>query len=90
MKQNMTAFESLRRYSDPKTGKTTIEVDELNFLKNPAHPYGWLKRHLLNQWLKWALEHSDVIIASDQTTAFDIHRFYYIPSDRISVKPKGV
>jgi hypothetical protein len=36
--------------------------------------------------LKWALRHSDTIIAGDATTAFDIHRFYYIPSDRITVR----
>ena len=61
-------------------------IDELDFLKNPKHRYGWIKRHFLNIWLKWALGNSDIIIAGDPTTAFDIHRFYYIPSDRITVR----
>ena len=82
----MTSFDSLKRYTDAQTGKTTLEVDELDFLKNPKHRYGWIKRHLLNIWLIWALRHSDTIIAGDATTAFDIHRFYYIPSDRITVR----
>ena len=82
----MTSYDSLRRYKDSQTGKTTLEIDELDFLKNPEHRYGWIKRHYLNQWLKWALENSDVIIAGDPTTAFDIHRFYYIPSERITVQ----
>jgi hypothetical protein len=82
----MASFDSLRRYTDASTGKTILEVDELDFLKNPKHRYGWIKRHFLNIWLKWALRHSDTIIAGDATTAFDIHRFYYIPSDRITVR----
>lgn len=86
MKNSMTSFDSLKRYTDAQTGKTTLEVDELDFLKNPKHRYGWIKRHFLNIWLKWALRHSDTIIAGDATTAFDIHRFYYIPSDRITVR----
>ena len=86
MKQSMTSFESLRRYTDSQTGKTTIEIDELEFLKNPEHRYGWIKRHFLNIWLKWALENSDTIIAGDPTTAFDIHRFYYIPAEHIAIK----
>ena len=82
----MTNFNTLRRYVDQSSGKIVLEVDDLEFLKNPKHRYGWLKRHFLSQWLKWALNHSDIIIASDKTTAFDIHRFYYIPSARITVK----
>ena len=82
----MASFDSLRRYTDASTGKTILEVDELDFLKNPKHRYGWIKRHFLNLWLKWALDHSDTIIAADSTTAFDIHRFYYIPSSRITVR----
>ena len=86
MKENMTSFDSLRRYTDSQTGKRTLEIDELDFLKNPKHRYGWIKRHFLNIWLKWALENSDIIIAGDPVTAFDIHRFYYIPSERITIK----
>ena len=82
----MTSFDSLRRYTDGQTGKRTLEVDDLDFLKNPKHRYGWIKRHFLNIWLKWALGNSDIIIAGDPTTAFDIHRFYYIPSERITVR----
>ena len=82
----MASFDSLRRYTDASTGKTILEVDELDFLKNPKHRYGWIKRHFLNIWLKWALGNSDIIIAGNPTTAFDIHRFYYIPSERITVR----
>lgn len=82
----MTDFGTLRRHIDLQTGKKVLEIDELDFLKNPKHRYGWIRRHFLNIWLKWALRHSDTIIAGDATTAFDIHRFYYIPSSRITVR----
>lgn len=82
----MTNFETLRRYIDPSNGKVVLEVDDLEFLKNPDHHYGWVKRHFLSHWLKWALNNSDVIVAGDHATAFDIHRFYYIPTCRITVK----
>ena len=82
----MTNFGTLRRYVDQSNGKVTLEIDDLEFLKNPDHRFGWIKRHFLSHWLKWALNHSDVIIAGEQTTAFDIHRFYYIPSARIIIR----
>ena len=82
----MTDFGTIRRYIDTKTGKIILEIDELNFLKNPSHNYGWIKRHFLSYWLNWALNHSDTILAGNPTTAFDIHRFYYIPTDRITIR----
>ena len=82
----MANFDTLRRYVDPSDGKVILEIDDLEFLKNPEHRYGWFKRHFLSHWLKWALNNSDVIVAGDHATAFDIHRFYYIPSDLITVR----
>lgn len=86
MIQNMINFDIIRRYTDSQTGKITLEVDDLDFLKNPSHHYGWFKRHFLSHWLKWALCNSDIIIAGNKTTAFDIHRFYYIPAEHITIK----
>ena len=83
----MKHFENLRRYVNPETGKTVLEVDDLEFLRNPKHHYNWFQRHIRHHWLRWALKHSDLIIAADPETAFDIHRFYFIPSERISVRP---
>ena len=76
----------MRRYTDSLTGDTVIQVNDLSFLKNPSHPYGWFRRHFLHHWLKWALKHSDRIVAADEDTAFDIHRFYFIPHENIQVK----
>jgi hypothetical protein len=76
----------MRRYADSQTGETVIEVSDLSFLKNPSHPFGWFRRHFLHHWLKWALRHSDRIVAADEETAFDIHRFYFISRERINIK----
>ena len=84
MRQDM---EIMRRYKDAATGNMVIEVDDLSFLTDPSHPYGWLRRHFLHHWLKWVLRHSDRIVASDTTTAFNIHRFYFIPLERIHIRP---
>ena len=79
--------EIMRRYIDPSTVETVIEVRDLSFLRDPSHPYGWFRRHWLHHRLKWALRHSDRILAADEQTAFDIHRFYFIPSERIALRP---
>jgi hypothetical protein len=78
----------MRRYTDSETGETVVEVTDLSFLKNPSHPFGWFRRHFLHHWLKWALRHSDRIVAADEETAFDIHRFYFIPRERIRIIPR--
>jgi hypothetical protein len=76
---------TMKRYVDSATGRTVIEVRDLSFLTDPAHSYGWFRRHFLHHWLKWALRHSDCILASDDQTAFNIHRFYFIPLERIAM-----
>ncbi len=80
-------FDTFRRYADPEAGKTVLEITDLQFLKDPAHRYNWFQRHFRHHWLKWALRHSDVIAAADEATAFDIHRFYFVPKERIEVRP---
>ena len=77
----------MQRYIDPSAGETVVEVRDLSFLRDPSHPYGWLRRHWFHHRLKWILRHSDCILAADEQTAFDIHRFYFIPSERIAVRP---
>ena len=77
---------TMRRYVEQATGETVVEVRDLSFLTDPSHPDGWLRRHFLHHWLKWALRHSDRIIASDDQTAFNIHRFYFIPLERIRIR----
>lgn len=77
---------TMRRYVEKATGKTVVEVSDLSFLTDSSHPYGWFRRHFLHHWLKWALRHTDRIIAADDQTAFNIHRFYFIPLERIEAR----
>lgn len=62
-----------------------MEVNDLSFLKEKDHPYGWLKRHFLHFRLKLALQKVDVIYVSDTTTGIDLVRYYFIPKDKIIV-----
>ncbi len=75
----------MRKYKDRKTGKITMEVRDLSFLKEKDHPYGWFKRHLLHFRLKIALQRVDIIYVGDTTTGIDLVRYYFVPKDKIAV-----
>ena len=77
---------TMSRYVEEATGRTVVKVYDLSFLTDQSHPYGWLRRHFLHHWLKWALRHSDTIVAANDHTAFNIHRFYFVPLERIEVR----
>ena len=82
----MASFDSLRRYTDASTGKTVLEIDNLDFLKNPMHRYGWIKRHYKHFRLRRALKKAKAIIAADPQVAFGIRHYYFIPKERITVR----
>jgi hypothetical protein len=75
----------MRKYKDRKTGKIIIEINDLSFLKEKDHPYGWFKRHFLHFRLKLALRRVDIIHVSDTVTGIDLVRYYFIPKDKIIV-----
>jgi hypothetical protein len=75
----------MKKYRDRKTGKITMEVSDLSFLKEKSHPYGWLKRHYLHFRLKLALRRVDIIYVPDTTTGIDLVRYYFVPKDKIAV-----
>ena len=62
-----------------------MEVNDLSFLKEKEHPYGWLKRHFLHFRLKLALLNVDTIYVSDTTTGIDLVRYYFVPKEKIVV-----
>ena len=75
----------MKKYKD-KEGRTVVETEELSFLTDRAHRYGWLRRHFIHHRLRLALKNADRVIAPDGETAENIHRCYFIPRDIISVK----
>lgn len=62
-----------------------MEVDDLSFLKEKDHPYGWFKRHFLHLRLKLALRNVDIIYVRDTTTGIDLVRYYFVPKEKIAV-----
>lgn len=59
-------------------------VTSMGFVSSPSG-YSWLKRHLMNLSFHILRRHADIYIAADTATKEDIHRYYFIPRDRIGV-----
>jgi hypothetical protein len=75
----------MKKYIDAE-GRTVVETEELSFLTDHAHRYGWLRRHFLHHRLRLALKKADKVIAPDAETAENIHRFYFIARERIIIR----
>lgn len=75
----------MKKYRDIE-GKRVVEVSDLSYLTDRNHRYNWLQRHYHHHRLRRALKKASKIIAADKTVAYDIHRFYFIPINRISLK----
>ena len=75
----------MRKYKDNKK-RRVVEVDDLSFLSDRNHSYGWLRRHYRHFRLRRALKKAKVIIASDTKVALEITRYYFIPKDRINIR----
>lgn len=73
----------MKRYVDRTTGERILEVSDLSFLKEREHPYGWLKRHRLHVGIHLALRWADKVRVSDEETARDLARFYFVPKETI-------
>ena len=76
----------MRKYSDYRISKNVVEVDDLSFLSDRNHEYGWIRRHYRHHKLRRALKRADMIIAGTPKVATDIARYYFIPKERISIK----
>lgn len=75
----------MKKYRDIE-GRRVVEVSDLSYLTDKNHRYNWLQRHYHHHRLRRALKKASKIIAADKTVAYDIHRFYFIPINRISFK----
>ena len=76
---------AMKRYNDYRTSKRTVEVHDLSFLSDPAHHYGWFKRHYRHHKLRRALKKAEVIIAHNTKVATDLTRYYFIPKERVTI-----
>lgn len=75
----------MKKYRDIE-GRRVVEVSDLSYLTDRNHRYNWLQRHYHHHRLRRALKKASKIIAADKTVAYDIHRFYFIPINRIFLK----
>lgn len=75
-----------RMYKD-ESGKRIVEVRDLSFLTHRNHRYNWFQRHFYHHRLRIKIKKAHQIIAASDKVATDIHRFYFIPYDKINVKP---
>lgn len=75
----------MKKYHDNQ-GKRVVEVSDLSYLTDRNHRYNWLQRHYHHHRLRRALKKAVKIVAADKTVAYDIHRFYFIPKEKIDLK----
>ena len=76
----------MKKYKD-NAGKRVIEVSDISYLKDRNHHFNWFQRHWHHHRLRISIKKTDTVIVPDAETAFDIHRYYFIPMDRIIIKP---
>ena len=76
----------VKKYKEKNTGRKVVEVEDLSFLKDRDHPYGWFKRHSRHHRLRRALKKADLVIAADGTVAVDLVKYYFVSKEKIVIK----
>lgn len=74
------------KISDYTISKRLIEVNDLSFLSDRDHRYGWIRRHYKHHRLRRALKKQKAVIASNPGVAYDLRRFYFLPKERITLR----
>lgn len=69
-------------HPDRRITKTAVAVYSLDFVSS-LRGYTWLQRHLLNLRYHRLRRLADYFIAADRHVADDLHKYYFIPRDRI-------
>ena len=75
----------MKKYKDKFSGNRIVEVDDLSFLRERNHRYGWLRRHYFHRRYKRACRRADMIIAQNETVAVDLVRYYFVPKWKITL-----
>lgn len=76
----------MKKVKDYKSSKRVVEVNDLSFLRERNHRYGWVKRHYKHFRLRRALRRARAVVAADPDVAFEIRHYYFIPQERITVR----
>ena len=75
----------MRFYREYATGRLVVEVDDLSFLKDRNHKWGWFRRHFNHFRLKFARMRADRVYVPSCEVAVDLVRYYFFPKDKIAV-----
>lgn len=76
----------MAKHSDYRISKRVVEVEDLSFLSDRNHRYGWFRRHYRHHRLRRALKKAEKIVASNPKTATDLVRYYFVARERIILK----
>lgn len=63
-----------------------VEVNDLSFIRERDHRYGWFRRHYKHHRLRRALKKAKAVIAADHDVAVDVVRYYFVPKDKIEIR----
>lgn len=63
-----------------------VEIDDLSFLRERKHRYGWLRRHYHHFRHKRACRKADIVIAKDESVAVDVVRYYFVPKAKVILR----
>ena len=67
------------------SGTKVALVDDLSFLSDRHHRYGWIRRHYHHYRHKRAFRKAELVVVGDQKTAVDVVRYYFVPKEKIVV-----
>lgn len=81
---SMSGMFPLRLHGCPARVIPAAVVPSLDFVSAPSG-YSWVRRHLMNLSFHLLRRHAELYIAADTGTKQDIHRYYFIPKERIGV-----
>lgn len=73
----------MKKYREKKTGVRVVEVDDLSFISDRNHRYGWLRLHYKHHRLRRALKKAGKVIAENPEVARDVVKYYFVPKDKI-------
>lgn len=71
---------------DYQSKKKIVKVNDLSFLSDRDHKYGWFKRHYRHHRLRRALRKARVIVVSNPELARELTKYYFIPKNRINIR----
>lgn len=75
----------MKKYTDYTINRRLIEVNDLSFLSDRNHHYGWFRRHYRHHKLRRALKKADKVMAKDKSVATDLVRYYFVPKEKITI-----